>query len=288
MSEPAGFPQPIFVGGVGRSGTHVMGRLIDAHPRYLWLNTEVRFHAAPGGLPDLVAGNVPMRRFLRQMRGRWYERGANRRQGLQRLVDREHLDEALAAFEPDFEADPTAASRDLVRGLLDPAAARAGKPAWVEITGQVVEQAPFLLRLFPEAKFINMVRDGRAVVAGTLKKVDLTDDPMQALAKWERMVRAADEAIRAAPPDRVLTVLLDDLTAHRRDETFSLVVEFLELDDFQPVREYFAREITPERAHVGAWRERMAPSDVRKVERHYRRLIRDLHRSGVAWAPAPR
>ena len=279
------FPEPIFVGGVGRSGTHVMGRLINAHPRYLWLNTEARFHASPGGLPDLVAGRVPMRRFQRQMRGRWYLRGANKRQGLQRLVGPEELEAALTQFERAFEDDPIAASRVLVRSLLDPAAERAGKPAWVEITGQVIEQSPFLLGLFGDAKFINMVRDGRAVVAGTLKKVDLTDDPLLALAKWGRMVQAADAAIRAMPEGRVLTVLLDDLTAHDREGTFARVVEFLELDDPAPMREYFEREITAERAHVGAWRERMAPADVRKVERRYRRLVHGLHRRGVDWAP---
>ena len=282
------FPAPIFVGGVGRSGTHVMGRLIDASPRYHWIPTEVRFHAWRGGLPDLVAGNTSLDDFLEKMRGRWYVRGANRRNGLKRVATPKQLEAALAEFEPDFAADPRAASRDLIRRLLDPAAERAGKPTWVEITGPVVEFAPFLHQLFPQAKFINMVRDGRAVVAGTLKKVDLTDDPMLALAKWEQMVSAAGAAMRALPAGRAMTVQLDDLTAHDRDRTFDRVVEFLEIDDPAPMRRYFEREISAERAHVGAWRQRMAPADVRRVNRRYRRVVRRLRRAGVDWAPAPR
>lgn len=282
------FPQPIFVGGVGRSGTHVMGRLIDAGPRYHWIRTEVRFHAWRGGLPDLCAGNTTMDDFLEKMRGRWYERGANRRNGLKRVASREHLESALAEFEARFAADRLAASRELIRGLLDPAAERAGKPAWVEITGPVVEFAPFLFELFPDSKFINMVRDGRAVVAGTLKKVDLTDDPMLALEKWEQMVSSAGAALRALPPGRSMTVHLDDLTAHDRDATFARLVEFLEVEDPAPMREYFEREISAERAHVGAWRQRMAPADARMVDRRYRRVVRRLRRAGVDWAPAPR
>jgi hypothetical protein len=284
----ADFPQPVFVGGVGRSGTHVMGRLIDAGPRYHWIPTEVRFHAWRGGLPDLVAGNTSMDAFLEKMRGRWYVRGANRRNGLKRVATPEQLEAALAEFEPAFAADPKEASRRLVHRLLDPAAEDAGKEAWVEITGPVIEFAPFLLELFPRAKFINMVRDGRAVVAGTLKKVDLTDDPMLALAKWEEMVSAAGAAMRALPEGRAITVPLDDLTAHDRDRTFNRVVEFLEIPDPAPMREYFEREISAERAHVGAWRERMAPADARKVDRRYRRVLRKLEREGVDWAPAPR
>jgi hypothetical protein len=281
-------PRPIFVGGVGRSGTHVMGRLIDAGPSYHWIPTEVRFHAWRGGLPDLVAGTTSMGDFLEKMRGRWYVRGANRRNGLKRVATREQLEAALAEFEPAFEADRVGASRRLVHRLLDPAAEEAGKQAWVEITGPVIEFAPFLLELFPRAKFINMVRDGRAVVAGTLKKVDLTDDPMLALAKWEQMVSAAGAAMRDLPDGRAITVQLDDLTAHDRDATLERVVQFLEIEDATAMREYFEREISAERAHVGAWRQRMAPADARKVDRRYRRALRKLEREGVDWAPAAR
>ncbi len=287
-ASQADFPEPVFVGGVGRSGTHVMGRLIDAGPRYHWIPTEVRFHAWRGGLPDLVAGNTSMDAFLEKMRGRWYVRGANRRNGLKRVATPEQLEAALAEFESAFETDPVDASRRLVRRLLDPAAQEAGKQAWVEITGPVIEFAPFLLELFPGAKFINMVRDGRAVVAGTLKKVDLTDDPMLALAKWEEMVSAAGAAMRSLPDGRAITVHLDDLTAHDRDRTFERVVGFLEIADAGPMREYFEREISAERAHVGAWRQRMAPADARRVDRRYRRVLRKLQREGVDWAPAPR
>ena len=35
MSEPArDFPEPVFVGGSARSGTHAIGRLLNSHPRY--------------------------------------------------------------------------------------------------------------------------------------------------------------------------------------------------------------------------------------------------------------
>jgi len=288
MQAELDFPQPVFVGGVGRSGTHPMGRLLEADPRYHRIRTEVRFHAHRRGLPGVCAGEVEVRELARRMRGPWYQRGVNRRQGLQRLATRDELDAALDEFAATFAGDRVAASRDLVSRLLDPSAAEAGKPAWVELTGQVIEQAPFLLELFPDARFINMVRDGRAVVAGTLRKVDLTDDPMVALEKWGRMISASDAGMRAVPEDRMLTVHLDDFTAHDREGTFARLVEFLEIGDPRPMRDYFDREISAERAHVGAWRERMAPADARRVDRRYRRLVRSLRRRGISWAPQAR
>jgi len=287
VADQREFPEPVFVGGVGRSGTHVMGRLLDAHPRYHRIRTEARFHAAPGGLADLCADRTSMDEFLDRMRDRWWQRGANQRQGLRRVIGRDGFERALAEFRAAFRNDRIGASRRLVRALLDPPAAAAGKPAWVEITGHTVEAAPFLHELFPNAKFINMVRDGRAVVAGTLKKSDLTDEPKRALKRWEEMVRAADRAMRGLPDGTMLSIFLDDLTAHDRDGTFAQVVDFLEIDDPAPMREYFDREISAERAHVGAWRERMAPADARWVDRRYRRLLRRMRRQGIRWAPAP-
>ena len=280
-------PHPILVGGVGRSGTHPMGRLIAADPNYHWIRTEVRFHASPGGLPDLCRGEVSMEDFLQRMRGHWWKRGHRQKQGLQRIVEPGAYEEALQRFEAAFAGDRIGASRGLIKTLLDPAAEGDGKPHWVEITGDVIAEAPFLLEVFPQAKFINMVRDGRAVVAGTLKKVDLTDDPMRALRKWEQMVEASERGINSVPADRVLTVFLDDLTALNREATFERVVEFLEVPDHGPMRHYFDTEISAERANVGRWRERMAPADARKVDRRYRRLVRRLHRQGVDWVPAP-
>jgi len=281
------YPEPIFVGGVGRSGTHAMGRLVAAHPRYHLIRTEARFHASPGGLPDLLEGRGEMAPFLARMRGNWWKRGYGQGQGLQRLVDEQQREVALRAFEREFEEDPWEASRRLIRALLDPPAERDGKPSWVEVTGQAIEQAALLLRLLPRARFINMVRDGRAVVAGMLKKVNMTDDPMQALAKWESMVRSSHAAMSAVPSEAILIVQLDDLTALDRERSFERVVEFLEVDDDAPLRKYFNRRISAEAANVGRWRLRMAPQDARRVDRRYRKVVRALHRDGVWWAPEP-
>jgi hypothetical protein len=281
------FPEPIFIGGFGRSGTHAIGPLVGAHPRYHLVETEARFHAVKGGLPDLLAGRVELDSFLEGCRGTWWRRGFMRPQGLHRLVDRHELERALGEFEAAYEIDPWEASRTLVRRLIEPGAVREGKPSWVELTGRSILYAPTLLGLFPNARFINMVRDGRAVAGGHVKKIDMTDDPLEALAKWERMVRVSHDAIRSVPERSVLVIHLDDLVALDREATYRRIVEFLEVDDDAPMRRYFDRRISADRAHVGQWRERMPPPEARKVDRRYRKMIRELHRDGVWWAPTP-
>ena len=43
--RPLGNPPPVlFVGGTGRSGTHVLAKLLSRHPRLAMFPIEVRFH----------------------------------------------------------------------------------------------------------------------------------------------------------------------------------------------------------------------------------------------------
>lgn len=286
LPEPD-FPAPIFVGGSARSGTHAIGRMLDADPRYHMTRVEARFHCATGGLADLLNGLTDIDSYCERVLGQWWRRGLQQHRGLMVVIERDEIERAIARFRERFPTEPWDAGRELVRAVLDPGAERAGKPAWVDLSGSNIRQAPTLLKLFPRSRFIHMVRDGRAVTAAILRKRDMTDDLRQAFGHWAMRVRRSDAALRQMPPGAVLTIYLDDLTAHDREGSFQRLIDHLEIDDPSHLREYFESTISSERAHVGAWRQRIAPADARWVDRHYRRLLRRLRREGIDWIPDP-
>ena len=82
--------------------------------------------------------------------------------GLHQIIARDRFDEAVARFEADCTRRPR-------RGLAQrssstccsPLAAEAGKPALVEMSCFTIAAAPGLARIFPEARFVHAVRDGR-------------------------------------------------------------------------------------------------------------------------------
>ncbi len=281
------FPHPVFIGGFGRSGTHAIGPLVGADPRYHLVETEVRLHAVSGGLPDLLDGRISLDRFLSNCRGIFWMRGFKRPQGIHRLIDRDEYERALGTFAADYGDNPWDSSRNLLRAIVDPTAERAGKPAWCELTGRSVIFAPHLVRLFPRVRFINIVRDGRAIAGGHVKKIDMTDDPLEAIDKWGQMIRNSHAGMSAVAAEHVLKIKLDDLVYHDRTGTFNRVCEFLEVEDRESMWELFNRKITPRKAHVGQWRERMPPQEARKVDRRYRRMIRSFKRDGIDWVPDP-
>src|SRR5436190_6294998 len=61
----------VFVGGTGRSGTHVVARFLGRHNKIAAIPVECRFHTEPGGFPGLLAGEVSKEKFIRRMGGFW-------------------------------------------------------------------------------------------------------------------------------------------------------------------------------------------------------------------------
>ena len=70
MSGPSDSPADlVFVGGTGRSGTHILSYLLDRHSRFHGVPIECRFHCNPKGLADVVCGRTEPEDFLRSCVG---------------------------------------------------------------------------------------------------------------------------------------------------------------------------------------------------------------------------
>ena len=71
---------PVFIGGTGRSGTTVLVRILERHPRIHALKWETQFMVAPTGLITLIdegCDEGALRAFVGRLRGRWYQRTVN-------------------------------------------------------------------------------------------------------------------------------------------------------------------------------------------------------------------
>ena len=89
------------IGGTGRSGTHVLARLLGRHPRFAEVPIESRFHCNKRGMPDLLGGRVTLDGFLEKLRDFWWHRVRvdGQPRGLYNLLTRKQFDAALERFE---------------------------------------------------------------------------------------------------------------------------------------------------------------------------------------------
>ena len=284
---PGDVPSIVFIGGTGRSGTHVVARLLGRHSSYENISNEVRFHVDPGGFPDLLAGRTTPREFVKRLRGRWYRGIALQRaslRGLHRYVERPALDAAADRFLAAYEADPEGACRDLFLELLAPIAEKAGKPGLIEQSCDTVAQAPTLLRLFPDARFIHVVRDGRDTAASRVAQARWLAKPRnlrEGLEWWEARMRRINEGMGAIPDEQGIAVSLDELIDLRRRATYRRLRRFLGLKQERKMRGFFRRQVSGGAGHVGRWRKRGDEDFQREIDAEYRRILDGFERDGV-------
>jgi hypothetical protein len=287
--RPLAKPPPVlFVGGTGRSGTHVVAKLFGKHSKMALVPVEVRFHVEDRGFPGLLSGAVTKEQFLRRLRGFWWRGFQTRRmRGLYRFVPEERFERAVARFEPAFDADPEGSCRNLFFDLLEVRLERAEAPTLVEQSCDTIAEGATLSRLFPEARFIHVVRDGRDASASRVSQTHGLVYPRtrrQGLEWWEERIRAIDQGARAIPPERLLTVSLDEFLMHGR-RALRPLCRFVRIYPQTKMKRFYRRHMSPELAHSERWRAGLGDRRAAKLELAYEEIVAGLERDGIGCAP---
>lgn len=288
----------VFIGGTGRSGTHAMARLLGHHSHFADVPIEARFHCNKRGMGDLLEGRITLRSYLAKLRGFWWHRVRvdGQPRGLYNVLRRAELEAALERFEPAYAADPIAACRDLYLDLLGGVAERRGKPGLVEMSSHNIREAQTILRLFPAAKLVHALRDGRDAAASVAGKTWGPRSTGRAIGWWAERLRRIEAGIRGSedgaafsvPADQFRVVMLDDLVGADRDAVYGGLLDFLRVEDEPGIRDFFERELTAENAHVGRWRRELAAPARTLVQHRYERTVAALEREGNHAAPSLR
>ncbi|MDQ3572739.1 MAG: sulfotransferase [Actinomycetota bacterium] len=279
----------VFVGGTGRSGTHVVARLLGRSEHLALIPVECRFHTDADGFPGLLAGEATKDQFLRRMRGFWW-RGfqTNRIRGLHRVVPRDRFDAALRDFESGFDADPKPACRKLLIDLLAPQAEEWPRQGIVEQSCDVIAQAPILAELFPEARFVHIVRDGRDASASRVAQTRGLVYPRtrkQGIEWWETRIRAIDAGARAIPDGRLQETELGRLFGRSRMGTLRRLSRHVGIKPERSMRRFVKTRMSPERANAERWRQGISRELQAELERLYQEALERLERDQVSCAP---
>lgn len=299
---------PVFIGGSGRSGTTIALNLLKDHSQFhASLPREIKFLTARNGALDLlydrpltfeesfqgVKNNLAVRAltllkksehelFRKKLFGPWWsETGkAGKPRGLVQAIDKKVLEDAYQLFIDEFSTDSRTAVRQLFFSL---ATAQIKKPevhAFGDSTPVNMMHASRLYQLFPEAKFVNVVRDGRDVALSVAKENWGPNDPYKALSWWANRVLKSAKALAEIPQERRFEMRLEDLVSISRQSTFDSYMKFLQLPENAAVKKYFSEEVSPDRLHQGRWKSEVENS--KKFNSKYMRLLAKLEREGVA------
>ncbi len=283
---------PVFVGGTGRSGTTVMGDLLGKHPDVRTSTPiEIKFLSNRSGLLDVVFGRdespnkkketvsifhyrTYRKRKLRekekladilaefedQVWNKWWDIDAPppHGRGLISGISRSNLEKLMTSLRRDLKINRIWAARRFMKRFIALQDAAGKEKYWVETTPMNIPTADKLLKLFPNALFITMVRDPRDVIASLLTKNWGPTTPMEGLIWIEKRLTDGHNALKEVPLKQKITIALEDLAIHQREATYQKVMGFLMLCDSPAMRKFFEEELTPENATSGRWKKEIS------------------------------
>ena len=135
-------------------------------------------------------------------------------------------------------------------------------------------------KLLPDARFINVVRDGRDVALSITKERWGPNDAHEGLEWWANRILKSAQALEKVDKKSVLEFRIEDFVVHNRDDSYQNLLNFLQLDASAEMHEYFETTMSAERLHIGSWRTQV--KDPERFDARYRSLCKKLKRKGVA------
>jgi hypothetical protein len=298
---------PIFTGGTGRSGTTIIVNLLTRHPKFhASLPREIKYLTDRKGLIDFnfrrplteerslkelrnsiaarvmpIMGRSSFDLFSSRIHGRWWSeigKKGNQR-GLIQGISLDVLEKALKSFESSHKNDPKEASREFFYSLSS-AQINSNEIAYFgDSTPTNMINAKYIYKIFPEAKFINMIRDGRDVALSVSKERWGPATPEKALVWWEKRIVHAHNSLAQVPQNSKLELRLEDLVVHQREESYSILLTFLGLEDHPTMRKYFDEQMLAEKMHSGEWQNQVKNPE--KFGMIYQKILRRLRKKGI-------
>jgi hypothetical protein len=276
--------EPLFILGAPRSGTSLVYKALCLHPHSAFISNWVRRYPA---VPQLAAAYRIARRPSRLRRDAWFADGSNAYVYGRTRSRRERAFPTPVEGEPLFRrhgyTSPAEAPRpDRLAASCQSIARYAGGSTFVSKRIANNRRVPLLDAAFPRARYLVVVRDGRAVSA-SLARVDWWDDtelwwwnggtprdwartgrhPMEACARhWVAEVRAVESGLVGIESSRVRQVSYETLVA-------DLVGELDAIRSFAGFAHdpAWLREVEALSSHSeSSWRRRLTDDDLASIE----------------------
>ena len=225
---------PLFLVGAERSGTTLLRLMLDHHPR-LAFHSEFEF-----AVDYFNDGRFP---------------------AIEEFIDAVQTDRIFHAS--GLLIDTRLSYPELMNSFLEQYRRRQDKPL---VGATVHRHFDRLLKLWPNARFIHLVRDPRDV-ARSCVAMNWAGNPWAGVERWIEVEHLWDSIQPSITPGNRIDIHYEELVAHPV-ETSRRICEFIGVEFDQQMFSYtrHTRYGLPDARMAGQWREKMSPRDVQRVE----------------------
>lgn len=193
--SPAVFP---FFVGCGRSGTTLLRAMIDSHPMFaVPAETQFILTLAERRRRYEIANGFAIDPFLHDV---FHHTDLSATWGI-----------GIESLRDELRRRPPKDYPDAVRALFGVYAGLRGKPLYANKTPIHVLRMPALLELFPDARFIHVIRDGRNVALSFLDSAFGPESVVGCALRWRRYVSRGITSGPRLGEGRYLEIRYEDL-----------------------------------------------------------------------------
>jgi hypothetical protein len=286
MSSEISPNRPILLLGAPRSGTTLLQLMMHAHPR-LAVPAENRW-VLPAYYGRHMFGDLTkpdnrsrLARFITDTRPAFKNFGLPAQLVHERVVS----------------APPTLGSG--LEAVMRCYAERVGAARWCDKRPAYFRHVPALLRLYPDAQFVHLIRDGRAVASSLLRTPWFRGDIAQAIGTWRMAMEDTAQARARLPAERWLDLRFEELLVEPEQQLRRLSAFLGEEFDPRMLEPAAVKaQVVPERktwhantggdllpARIDAWRSDLPPAEIAFLEAVAGRQLRAV---GYRTAARPR
>lgn len=177
-------------------------------------------------------------------------------------------------------------------------ARRFGKPRWGDKRPGYYECIPGLLRMFPDAQIVHLIRDGRDCVASLKSMPWAQQDIFEAISTWVEAIDSGRRAARRLPADAYVEIGYERLVTDPEGQLRALCDFFGEDYDPAMAEPHKVADAIPKRktwhaenrrpitsAPSGSWKDRLEPWEISLCEGVMGRRLQEI---GYELSDAPR
>ncbi|MBR9921791.1 MAG: sulfotransferase [Bacteroidetes bacterium] len=249
---------PFFIIGTPRSGTTLLSVLLGNHPAIYIDGDSV---------------GLSLVRDFRRMKSAWQNKPLQDKKALWSRICKSSYKQRLDRI---FDAEKLEAYphfQQYLTGSLQAFAERHNKKIWGDKTPELIHHLPEILELFPEARFIQMVRDSRPNVSSLVKRQYY---PLSLATQYWKDINGLGLYYRNLMPENRFRILKYEDLLTQPEESIKEICAFLKIPFEAEILDLDRSEATGSKDSyvqssiradkLEAWRKTLGEKDIRKIE----------------------
>lgn len=216
-----------FIIGVDRSGTSLLSSMLDSHSQI----------AVPNESHFIIEYYKILKRYEP------IHDAVNKRRLIVDILAQEYVRKWVPKIVvDDIDFARVQDLRTAVKSIYEAYSQKVGKKIWGDKTPEYIRDIPILNKLFPNVKYIHIIRDGRDVSSSIVKMWWGAKDFKSAMNYWKETVNLARQNLAMLPKEQVLEIRFEDLVIEPLP-TLKKIVNFLDVEYEDGMLEYYKGDL---------------------------------------------